>query len=200
MVPVLCLWDRTTAPLGRYAVELLHAEGLTGAIDRDVSTAPVTAGDLAGHQAVVVAPCGAHTGAEVAALEALQAGTAVVFLRPSRETARTLGLTASTARVANEFYLAPERAHPLWFPALGDALQFHSAADLYERREEGVLAWVAGAGWAMPHPAIVTGTHGTGRYAVFTYDLATTSIPSIRPACTSTPGNSFILPAGWRPC
>src|SRR5437773_1072132 len=140
MAPVLCLWDRTTAPLGRYAVEMLRAEGLTGTVDRDVSTASVTAGDLAGHHAVVVAPCGAHTGAEAAALEALQAGAAVVFLRPSRETARTLGLTSSNTRIANEFYVAPERGHPLWFPALGDALQFHGAADLYDRRDEGVLA------------------------------------------------------------
>jgi hypothetical protein len=123
-----------------------------------------------------VAPCGAHTGAEAVVLEALQAGAAVVFLRPSRETAGALGLTSSNTRVANEFYVAPERGHPLWFPALGDALQFHGAADLYDRRDEGVLARVAGAGWAMPHPAIVTGTYGAGRYAVFTYDLATSTV------------------------
>lgn len=176
MDPVLCLWDRAVAPLGRYAVEMLRAEGLTGALDREVSSNPVRAADLMRHQAIIVAPCDQRTGAEAAALEALQTGCAVIFLRPSRQTAQRLGLTATSVRVANEFYIAPERAHPLWFAELGDTLQFHGAADLYDRRDDGLLARISGPGWAMPFPAIVTGDCGAGRYAVFSYDLATSTV------------------------
>jgi hypothetical protein len=173
--PVLCLWDKSFAPLGRYVVEMLQAEGLTGASDRDVSASRISARDLDGRQAIIVAPCAPDSGAEASALEALRGGAAIVFLRPSRQTAATLGLTARTERVANEFYIAPDRSHPLWFAALGDFLQFHGGADLYDRCDD-VLAWIAGANWAMPNPAIVTGTFGDGRYAVFTYDLATSTV------------------------
>jgi hypothetical protein len=175
LLPVLCLWDRRTAPFGRYAVEMLHAEGLTGATDWDVATRPATADELIRHQAVIVAPCSPTTGAEKAALAALHAGTAVVFLRPSRSTATALGLSGRSEGIAQDGYLAPARAHPLWFPALGDLLQFHGPADLYERGGS-VLAWVADASGPTPHPAIVTGTYGTGRFAVFTYDLATSTV------------------------
>ncbi len=175
MLPPLCLWDPTVAPLGRYAAEMLRAEGLTGAMERDVSSTPVISQELTRHQAVVVAPCGSEGGAEAAALEALQAGAAVVFLRPSRQTAAALGLRSRGSKVANDFYIAPEPSHPLWFPALGDFLQFHGGADLYDKRD-GVLAWIAGSSWAMPHPAIVTGSHGAGRFAVFAYDLATSTV------------------------
>lgn len=181
MLPVLCLHDRAAAPFGRYALEMLHAEGLTGAVERDASataTAPVVTEGLLRHHAIVVTPTGAATGAEAAALAALRAGAGVVFLRPSIETARALGLVSDGRRVAKEMYLAPERAHPLWFPALGDFLQFHGTADLYDRSEarEDVVAWVAGPDWAMPHPAIVTGSLGAGRFALFAYDLAASTV------------------------
>lgn len=177
MRPILCLYDPSTNPFGRYAVEMLRAEGLTGALEQDTSRVPVAAQALSGHRAVVVAPCGAATNA--VALQALHSGTGTVFLRPSLDTARLLGLSASGRdRVARSQYLAPERSHPLWFPALGDALQFHGDADLYERPEPpaAALAWVAGQDWAMPHPAVVTGTYGAGRYAVFAYDLALSTV------------------------
>jgi hypothetical protein len=179
MHPVLCLHDRTAAPFGRYALEILHAEGVTGAVERDASSGvAVAAEELLGHHAIVVTPTGAATGAEAAALAALRAGAGVVFLRPSLGTARALGLISNGRRVAPEMYLAPERAHPLWCPALGDFLQVHGAADLYDRPEarDNVLAWVAGPDWAMPHPAIVTGTLGAGRFALFAYDLATSTV------------------------
>jgi hypothetical protein len=159
---------------------MLRAEGLTGALERDVSREPVAAETLSGHRAIVVAPCGGGpTDAEAAALGALRAGTGTVFLRPSLETARVLGLVASGRdRVARDQYLAPEPAHPLWYPALGDALQFHGPADLYAGPEApaAALAWVAGRDWAMPHPAVVTGTYGAGRFAVFAYDLAASTV------------------------
>jgi hypothetical protein len=157
---------------------MLRAEGLTGAAERDVAQAPPTAGELARHQAVVVAPCGSASRAEGVALAALRAGAGVVFLRPSHETARVLGLRPDGGRVAVEQYLAPERSHPLWFPALGDVLQVHGPSDLYERPGPGqaVLAWVAGRDWAMPHPAVVTGEYGAGRYAVFAYDVAASTV------------------------
>ena len=176
--PPLCCYDPQAAPLGRYALEMLYAEGLTGAEERNVREAPLTAGALKDRQAVIVAPCGEDTGAEAAALEALRQGTPVVFLRPSAETAAELGISDVQRRTANEAYVAPERDHPLWFAALGDFLQFHGTADMYGEYggRERVLAWIAGRDWALPYPAIVTGTHGAGRFAVFTYDLATSTV------------------------
>lgn len=173
MQSALCLWNRRVAPFGRYAVEMLHAEGLTGAREQEVTLSPVSVSELRDYQVVVVAPSGEET--EAIALEALRGGTAIVFLRPSRATAERLGLRARGSRVANDFYLAPNRAHPLWFPTLGDFLQFHGGADLYDRAEN-TLAWVAGPEWATTHPAIVTGTFGTGRFVVFSYDLATSTV------------------------
>lgn len=176
--PPLCCYDPQTAPFGRYVLEMLFAEGLTGAEEQNVRQKPLEASALKERQAVIVAPCGEDTGAEAAALAALRQGTPVVFLRPSAETAAVLGLTGKQRRTANEAYLAPERDHPLWFAALGDFMQFHGAADMYADYggRERVLAWIAGRDWALPLPAIVTGTHGAGRYAVFTYDLATSTV------------------------
>ena len=127
---------------------------------------------------MIVGPCGEETGAEAAALEALRQGTPVVFLRPSAETAAELGISEKQRRTANEAYIAPERDHPLWFAAVGDFLQFHGTADMYAEfgGRERVLAWIAGRDWALPYPAIVTGSYGAGRFAVFTYDLATSTV------------------------
>ena len=176
--PPLCFYDPDVAPFGRYVLEMLYAEGLTGAEERNVRETPLTAGALKDRQAVIVAPCGEDTGAEAAALEALRQGTPVVFLRPSAETAAELGITNKQRRTANEAYIAPERDHPLWFAAVGDFLQFHGTADMYGEYggRERVLAWIAGRDWALPYPAIVTGTYGAGRFAVFTYDLATSTV------------------------
>jgi len=176
--PPLCLWDRAGAPLGRYAVEMLRAEGVTGADDLDVSAGVWPADALAGRQALVVAPCRPETGAEAAALAALRAGTGVVWLRPTVATAHALGLDGGGPRVAPDFYVAPERHHPLSLPAMEGPLQFHGAADLYDRppSPESVVAWVAGRDWPMPHPAVVVGRYGTGRFAVFAYDLATSTV------------------------
>ncbi len=178
LLPPLCCHDPQTAPFGRYGLEMLFAEGLTGAEERNVREAPLEAGAAKERQAVIVAPCGEDTGAEAAALAALRQGTPVVFLRPSAETAAELGIKDRQRRTANEAYIAPERDHPLWFAALGDFLQFHGAADMYGEYggNERVLAWVAGRDWALPFPAIVTGTYGAGRFAVFTYDLAESTV------------------------
>lgn len=178
LLPPLCCYDPESAPFGRYVLEMLFAEGLTGAEEQNVRETPLTAEALHGRQAVLVAPCGEDTGAETAALEALRKGTPVVFLRPSAETAAKLGLTNKQRRTANEAYIAPVRDHPLWFAALGDFMQYHGTADMYGEYggSERVLAWIAGRDWALPYPAIVTGTYGAGSFAVFTYDLATSTV------------------------
>ena len=145
-LPPLCCYDSHAAPFGRYVLEMLYAEGLTGAEEHDVRQMPLTADALRSRQAVIVAPCGEDTGAEEAALEALRQGTPVVFLRPSAETAAELGISDKQRRTANEAYIAPERDHPLWFAAVGDFLQFHGTADMYAEfgGRERVLAWIAG--------------------------------------------------------
>jgi len=178
LLPPLCCYDPQTAPFGRYVLEILFAEGLTGTEEQNVREVPLAVEALQARQAVIVAPCGADTGAEQAALAVLRQGTPVVFLRPSAETAADLGLTDKQRRSANEAYISPEREHPLWFAALGDFMQFHGAADTYAEYggSERVLAWIAGRDWALPYPAIVTGTYGSGRFAVFTYDLATSTV------------------------
>ena len=161
-------------PLGGMCWRCSMPRGLTGAEEQNVREAPLEGSALEGRQAVIVAPCGEDTGAEAAALEALRQGTPVVFLRPSAETAAELGISKKQRRTANEAYIAPERDHPLWFAAVGDFLQFHGVADMYAEfgGRERVLAWIAGRDWALPYPAIVTGSYGAGRFAVFTYDLA----------------------------
>ncbi len=178
ILPPLCLSDRTFAPFGRYAVEMLLAEGLTGAAERDVSAAPVSLADLLSRQAIVLAPCQPERGAEETVLAALAQGAGVVFLRPSAGTARTLGFAPLANRTAQECYLLPEQQHPLAFPALGEALQFHGTADLYETPADrgSVCAWIGGREWATRHPAVVTGTYGAGRFVLFTYDLATSTV------------------------
>lgn len=178
ILPPLCCYDPEVAPFGRYVLEMLFAEGLTGAEEQNVRETPLEAGTVKDRQAVIVAPCGEDTGVEAAALEALRQGTPVVFLRPSAETAAELGIKEKQRRTANEAYIAPERNHPLWFAALGDFMQYHGTADMYAEYggRERVLAWIAGRDWALPYPAIVTGTYGAGRFAVFTYDLAESTV------------------------
>ena len=177
-LPPLCIYDPQAAPFGRYVLEMLFAEGLTGAEEQNVRLEPLEASALKERQAVIVAPCGDDTGAEAAALETLKQGTPVVFLRPSAETAAELGITSKQRRTANEAYIAPERDHPLWYAALGDFMQYHGTADMYGEYggRERVLAWIAGRDWALPYPAIVTGVYGEGRFAVFTYDLAESTV------------------------
>ena len=62
LFPPLCCYDPQVAPFGRYALEMLYAEGLTGAEEQNVGETPLTADTLQARQAVIVAPCGEDTG------------------------------------------------------------------------------------------------------------------------------------------
>ena len=61
ILPPVCCYDSQAAPLGRYAQEMLFAEGVTGAEEHDVRQMPLTADALRERQAVIVAPCGEDT-------------------------------------------------------------------------------------------------------------------------------------------
>ena len=112
LFPPLCCYDPQAAPFGRYALEMLYAEGLTGAEEQNVRETLLEAGAVRDRQAVIVAPSGADTGAEAAALEALEQGTPAVFLRPSEKTAAALGITGKQRLPAHQPLLWPRDGLP----------------------------------------------------------------------------------------
>ncbi len=154
----------------------------------DLADRPVLADGLVQARVAVVAAV-TLTAEEVATLERFVAGGGrLVAFRPCLELAEAFGLrpfdaqtdgTRRFPRNVADRYLQLNAACPTTQHAPVRDLQVHGRADMYEwdGPAESVVAHLAGfLGEPTRHPAIVATAHGDGRAAVFTYDLAASTV------------------------
>jgi hypothetical protein len=163
-----------TAPgdkFGAYYAEILRAEGLN---EFDVTSGPVTAEKLAGHDVLVLAT-GAVGDAEVALLTSwVQAGGNLIAMRPDKKLAGLLGLTDQGGTRAEQYL----RVDPATAPGAGiegQTLQFHGTADRYALNGASAIARLySSASTATSEPAVSLRSVGTsgGQAASFAFDLA----------------------------
>ncbi|MHB0878702.1 MAG: hypothetical protein ACYC5O_21905 [Anaerolineae bacterium] len=162
--------------LSAYLAELMVVEGLP----RPVLLA---ADDLAGAAldplsvgAVIAPHLSLSDGAVAALVHYVRAGGALLALQPCPTLAAALGLERAAAvpeRLCCDAWLEFRRPHPLLgpIPAGIDCLQYHGQADAY-RGGDGVAATIYWGGTSTDYPAILSGSLGRGRFVVFSYDLA----------------------------
>ncbi|HEU5317838.1 MAG TPA: hypothetical protein VFX49_17130, partial [Chloroflexota bacterium] len=162
------------ARFGRYAAELLRAEGLAHA--HLFELASVTAQDLSRCAVVVVTSCGAVDGTVALLASFVAAGGRLILLRPALELAPLLGLDPLWRASIDSRLLVDSRSHPFGdFPYV--PLQLLAPLDLYRVVDPSVTvhARAASLPWGVESdPCIVERAVGNGRVLAFLYDLPQT--------------------------
>ncbi|MGQ9555820.1 MAG: hypothetical protein ACUVWR_17105 [Anaerolineae bacterium] len=166
--PVDCLWQ--------YVLEIMAVEGLPRADTIEAGRLAEARQDLDDHAAVIVPSLELSEAATAALLAYLRAGGSLLLLKPCTRLARGLGLEAADVpeHLLRDAYLELERTHPLTtiVPEGIPYLQYHGPADAYLPGIATAAAYIYWGGASMPYPAILTGQFGKGRFVIFAYDLA----------------------------
>ncbi|NUT55133.1 MAG: hypothetical protein HOQ03_04015, partial [Thermoleophilia bacterium] len=170
--PDILVVTSTARPFGSYVGEILKNEGLNAFTTIDVAF--ISPALLSGFDVVVLGDT-ALTPAQVTSLTGwVDGGGNLVALRPDKQLAGLLGLTASTATRSNA-YLKVDTATPAGAGIVGATIQYHGTADLYTLGDATAVATLySSASTATTNPAVTLRSVGTngGQAAAFAYDLA----------------------------
>ena len=163
--------------LWQYLLEIMAVEGLPQPQLVAAERLTEDGRDLSGLAAVVVPSLDLAASAVEALLAYLRDGGALLLLRPCPAPAAGLGLEEAEgipAHLLSDAYLELEQGHPLTtaVPRGIPYLQYHGPAATYLPGDYVPVARVYWGGASMPFPAILTGRLGKGRFVVFAYDLA----------------------------
>ena len=155
-----------------FLAEVLRAEGLNEFTTADLST--VTAATLAQYDVVLLGPT-PLTAAQVGMFSSwVTGGGNLVAMRPDKQLAGLLGLTASAGTLAEGYLKVDTSASP--GAGLTDrTIQFHGTADRYTLAGARAVATLySGATTATTNPAVSLAEVGTagGQAAAFSFDLA----------------------------
>jgi len=155
---------------GRFAEQILLAEGLMGFTRVDLAEGPLP--DLQPGDLLLVTRCLLRRAQAEAILEAVTRGVGAVFLQPQQLIAERLGF-APACRVVYPGYVSACKGTP----ACELPLQTHLPIPCYDRPEGGTawqtIAQACDAEWQQAgHPAVVKGRLGHGAVVLFFYDLA----------------------------
>ncbi|MCY4109346.1 MAG: hypothetical protein OXG11_09990, partial [Chloroflexi bacterium] len=187
-------------PHSRYLVEILAAEGFNSVrVMAPEQVRELPRPDRSGCVIVAQVPLGRDLRDQL--LTYIRSGGGAVLMRPDAELARALGLQPRGSHPGG--YLWPVAQHPLCPAKLPPYMQFHGGAEFYEAASASPIALFGSKEEAGTSPAIATGRYGQGRFAVFAYDLAASTVifHQGRPEQSSTgpdwPGNptSYYTPA-----
>ena len=187
-------------PHSRYLIEILAAEGFNSVrIMAPEQVRELPRPDESGCVVVAQVPLGRDLRDDL--LTYIRSGGGAVLMRPDAELARALGLQSRGSHAGG--YIWPVAQHPLCPAGLPSHMQFHEGAEFYEAAGANAMAFFGSKEEAGTSPAIATGTFGRGRFAVFAYDLAASTVifHQGRPEQSSTgsawPGNpsSYYTPA-----
>jgi Domain of unknown function (DUF4082)/Bacterial Ig-like domain/Purple acid Phosphatase, N-terminal domain len=169
--PILVVADPSN-PFGRYPTEILRAEGLNAFAAADLAS--VTSATLAGYDVVVLGQT-ALTAAQVTMFTNwVNGGGNLITLRPDKQLAGLLGLTATTGTLANQYLKVATTSGP-GVGITDQTIQFHSTADRYTLNGATTVATLYSSPTAATaNPAVSLRSVGTsgGQAAAFTYDLA----------------------------
>ena len=161
--------DQEENVYGRFAAEILRAEGLMGFEIRDLAVSPLP--DLLPGDLAVFTRCFLSRSETSRLTGMIEAGAAVVFIQPQPELMRAWGLCSRSA------VLVSGRVRPrTGYPGAGLPLQTHGAVACYDAAGAG-LDWHVVAdgcgddGLDAATVAAATATLGRGRIGMFAYDL-----------------------------
>jgi hypothetical protein len=169
--PILVL-NSTSNRFGRYAAEILRAEGFNEFTATDLST--LNPSMLDGYDVVILGEA-ALSAEQVSMLtEWTQAGGMLIALRPDRQLATLMGLTPAAGTLSNGYLRVNTSSGP-GVGIVGETIQFHGVADRYTLKgATSVATLYSNATSATRYPAVTLRTVGTngGRAVAFMYDLA----------------------------
>ncbi|WP_159401045.1 Ig-like domain-containing protein [Streptomyces sp. NRRL B-24484] len=167
--PILLVGNAAN-PYTAYYGEILKAEGLNYYKQTDLSA--VTAALLANYDVVLLGET-ALTPAQVAMFTTwTNGGGRLVAMRPDKQLAGLLGLTATTGTLADAYLKIDTSAAP-GAGLTADTMGFHGTADRWTLNgATAVAALHDDANTASGNPAVTLRTAGSGRAAAFTFDLA----------------------------
>ena len=163
-----------------YIEEVLLTEGYPWFRRVDLAHTSLTPEMLAGADVTIL--CSIQISSEecTTLLRYVEQGGRLLALRPSQEMAEALGLGPHLRKGAlPDRWLQLNPDSPLAQGLAATDLQFHGPADLYtwSGEQEAVVAWLAAfLGEPTCHPAILATTRGQGRIALFTFDLARSTV------------------------
>ncbi|MFC5641244.1 Ig-like domain-containing protein [Kitasatospora cinereorecta] len=167
--PILLVGDPAN-PYTRYYSEILKAEGLNYYKVADLSA--VTGTTLAAYDVVLLGELPLTAAQTTMFSDWTNAGGRLIAMRPDKQLAPLLGLTATTGTLADAYLKIDTSAAP-GAGLTGDTMGFHGAADRYTLNGATAVATLYGdAATATANPAVTLRTVGSGRAAAFTFDLA----------------------------
>jgi hypothetical protein len=170
--PPVLLVTSPTNPFSSYLAEILRNEGMDSFTTIDSSL--VTASFLSGFDVVVLGDM-ALSATQVTALSGwVSAGGNLVAMRPDKQLAGLLGVTATTSTLANA-YLKVDTSAPPGAGIVGSTIQFHGTADKYALNgATSVATLYSNAATATTNPAVTIRSVGTngGQASAFMFDLA----------------------------
>ena len=179
--PILIVWDSDTPHrFSGYITEILHIEGYNWFEVHDLARTDLDSESLAGRHVVFLTHIDPAEDVQDLLLSYVRGGGNLVALRPPREMAAKLGFGSSGAeRSLVDRYISPSPICALNMGAELGPLQFHGRGEEYTWSGEpnAVLAYFAAqADYVTSFPAITIGTLGEGHWAMFSYDLAESTV------------------------
>ncbi|HEX2035888.1 MAG TPA: hypothetical protein VHS99_17045 [Chloroflexota bacterium] len=171
-----------------YVEEILLAEGYPWVRRIDLQETPLSAAALAQADVTILSHIRLAAEEEALLLGHVRDGGRLLALRPSPRLAQACGLRSfnpvrhrgqTHLLGLEDRWLRANAASPLGRNLPADELQFHSRADLYTWAGDpgAVVAHLAPfPGAPSAHPAVVATDHGRGRVALYTFDLATSTV------------------------
>ncbi|MFD9124963.1 Ig-like domain-containing protein [Kitasatospora sp. NPDC059571] len=167
--PILLI-SSAANPYTAYYTEILKAEGLNYYKISDLSS--VTAATLASYDVVLLG----ETPLTAAQADMLgtwtNGGGRLIAMRPDKQLAGLLGLTATTGTLADSYLRIDTSAAP-GSGLTADTMGFHGTADQYTLNGATAVATLySDASTATANPAVTLRSAGSGQAAAFTYDLA----------------------------
>ncbi|MGW4381495.1 Ig-like domain-containing protein [Kitasatospora sp. NPDC004531] len=167
--PILLVTDPAN-PYTSYYGEILKAEGLNYYKTADLGT--VTATTLASYDVVLLAENQLTAAQTTMFTTWVNGGGRLVAMRPDKQLAGLLGLTASTDTLADAYLKIDTTAAP-GLGLTSDTMGFHGTADKYTLNGATAVATLySDTAVATTNPAVTLRTAGTGQAAAFTFDLA----------------------------
>jgi hypothetical protein len=159
-------------PFTRYYAEILRTEGFNTFAVQDISS--VSGSSLTAFDVVILGEMPLTSSQVTMFSNWVNAGGNLIAMRPDKDLATLLGLTATTSTLANG-YLLVNTASGAGLGIVNETVQFHSTADRYTLNgATSVATLYSNATTATANPAVTLRSVGSngGQAAAFTFDLA----------------------------
>ncbi len=181
--PILVLINkRAKNVFSSYILEILDAEGIFTCEVKDVSQIDLKESPFDSYDLIILSNIELKEEVKEALKRYVQEGGNLIGLRPPLNLDFLFGMDAKfwgQKMIFNERYIKINKDHLLSQGIAADILQFHGEADVYyQEKETKVLAYLYNE-FDVPtnnYPAIATFSYGKGHTAIFTYDLAKSTV------------------------